>query len=147
MSIEKLKGKTLKEIYQSDDEIYFVDTNGGIARMWHDQSCCESVYIESIAGDLNDLIGYEIFVATGEERESKGRDKLHGNVTYQKDADWLDESVTWTFYKIATVKGFVDIRWVGSSNGYYSESVDFDHEYNSMPSAMGDFVAFRGHES
>jgi len=81
--------------------------------MFHSQDCCESVTIDDICGDVQDLVGTEILVAEEVMSDDFGPKERY------------DESYTWTFYKFRTIKGSVDIRWYGTSNGYYSESVSF----------------------
>lgn len=116
-----LKSKVIKSILvtkqygremtdDSYDSIKFICTDRCEYEMLHNQDCCETVYIESIVGDLNDLIHEPILIA----EEASNRDAEDG-----------EEGYTYTFYKLATVKGYVDIRWIGGSNGYYSEKVSF----------------------
>jgi hypothetical protein len=110
-----LVGKTLSAVREnSDDEIVFTSVDGETFKLLHCQECCESVVIEDICGDLDDLVGVPILLA--EEAES---------AECPPDSKSCNDSNTWTFYKLRTIKGSVDIRWHGSSNGYYSESVDF----------------------
>lgn len=108
-NIEVLLGKTLIRIEKDFDEMIFHTSDGEVYKMYHDQNCCESVSIEEIIGDLNDLLNSPIVMA-----EEVSEDDINAS-----------ESGTWTFYKFATSKGYVTIRWYGESNGYYSESVDF----------------------
>lgn len=124
--VSELIGHTMASVERindgQDDVVYFRSTGGTAWRMYHRQDCCESVTIEDICGDLNDLVGSPILMA---EESSNGDDP----------PDICEpESYTWTFYKFATAKGYVTIRWYGESNGYYSESVDFEREVtNDLP--------------
>jgi len=55
----------------------------------------------------------------------KNFEDLNGQ-TLSKVENIDDESYTWTFYKLSTIKGSVTIRFYGTSNGWYSESVDWE---------------------
>lgn len=115
-NIGVLVGMTLVSAEATDDSITFVASNGDTYVMHHQQECCEDVSIESIVGDISDLVGAPITMA-----EAVSSDDAPPKDPY--DAEY--GSYTWTFYKFATVKGYVDVRWYGVSNGYYSETVDF----------------------
>lgn len=111
-NVDVLKGKTLVSLKDDGNELVFKTTDGETYRMYHEQDCCESVVLEDVVGDLEDLVGSEILVAEEVEGESPADFEAY-------------ESYTWTFYKFATLKGYVDLRWLGQSNGYYSEGVSF----------------------
>ena len=112
--IEDLIGKTLANVENEDSEVVFTADNGRKWKLYHDQDCCESVSVEDVIGDLADLVGSPLLMAE-EISNTEDPGKL----------DKYDESYTWTFYKFATVKGYVTIRFYGTSNGYYSERVSF----------------------
>jgi len=102
-------------------ELLFTCDDRTIYKMYHNQDCCEWVSIEDICGELDDLIGAPILMA--EEIVNEPNVNPEG-VPIPKYQDCF----TWTFYKFATIKGYVTIRWYGASNGYYSESVNFAQE-------------------
>jgi hypothetical protein len=119
---EELKGKTLDRIEgleAGSDRAVFIADDGARFVMHYEPDCCASCTIEDIAGEVADLLGSEILLA--EEVEQSGENPDGVTKEYQ-------DSFTWTFYKLATIKGSVTIRWYGESNGYYSESVTFDKE-------------------
>lgn len=119
LKFEMLKGLTLTAIEGKvgDDTITFTTIDGRCFKLYHDRDCCEYVSVEDICGDLDDILNSPILLA--EEVTSNENPKGVTKPQFQHT------SFTWTFYKIATMKGSVTIRFYGESNGYYSESVDF----------------------
>lgn len=118
-NFENLKNQTLVacEGKFGDGELFFTLTTGEKYKLYHEQDCCETVTIEDIEGDLSDLVGVPILmaeVATNIEENPPG-----------VPVPEYQDSYTWTFYRLATIKGYVTIRWYGESNGYYSEGVDW----------------------
>jgi len=98
---------------EGDEELTLIDSEYKFS-FYHEQDCCESVYIYDVVGDLTDLVGVPILDAYEANGESPV-EVSEGNY----------ESSTWTFYHFRTIKGSVAIRWLGISNGYYSESVSY----------------------
>lgn len=118
MEFKDLMGHTIIEITgkKGDDRMTLKTGDGKEYVMYHSQDCCESVAIEDIVGDLDDLLGEQLL----EAEEVSGNTDPEG----YKVPEYRD-SFTWTFYKLGTRKGAVTVRWLGESNGYYSESVTF----------------------
>jgi hypothetical protein len=121
-NINAMVGVTFTKVDTGDSEyprligssvLAFHSTDGRIFKFFHEQDCCESVSLEEIIGDISDLIGSPILHANEES-------------DYPEEENSSDdgESTKWTFYSFRTNKGTVTLRWVGTSNGYYSTDVD-----------------------
>jgi hypothetical protein len=95
----------------------FTFSDGSILNFYHDHECCESVGADDVIGDVADLVGYPMLICEQVSSDCAPE---------PKSAD----SYTWTFYRFATIKGTVTVKWLGESNGYYSEGVDWDYTEN-----------------
>src|SRR5437868_1444794 len=79
-----LIGKTLTAVVNhSDETISFETSDGDSFQLYHCQDCCEQVSVESITGDLEDLIGTPILVA---EERTDTNDPSDATHEYQDDS-------------------------------------------------------------
>jgi hypothetical protein len=99
-TFENMIGLTMKSVVgdRGNDVMTFTSECGKVFTFYHGQDCCESVSIEDICGDLSNVDDVPEVSA---------------------------ESYTWTFYRFVSLKGSVTVRWLGMSNGYYSEGVSY----------------------
>lgn len=108
-NLKELEGKTITAVvYKEVNESLLIHLNTHVLEMIHHQDCCETVYLADVVGSFEDLIGYPLL----EVSESV------------VDIATADMSSTASYYNFRTVKASVQLRWVGESSGYYSETVD-----------------------
>ena len=109
VNFEQLTGMTITAVvYKETDESLLIHLNTHVLEMIHHQDCCETVYLADVVGSFEDLIGYPLL----EVSESI------------VDIESEDYSSTASYYNFRTVKASVQLRWVGESNGSYSETVE-----------------------
>ena len=105
--IKDMVGKRITGVYY-DEEYFQIRTDDCVYAFYHEQDCCESVYLTQVDGISDKIIGSRIVIAEV--------------VTDEKDTEY--GHITWSFYKIGTNKGIIDFRWQGESDGGYSEIVN-----------------------
>ena len=114
-TFESLQGMTLVSIEglkENNDWVKF-ETIDGQKFNWYPSDGAPNdciVFISQVDGDINDLLNTPILKA-----------EIKTNQSENLDPEW-----TWTFFTLATIKGYVDIVWQGQSNGYYSEEPYFE---------------------
>lgn len=115
--LSQLLGKKVSSVEgeKGCEEFFLYFEDGSVLRLYHHQECYEDVWLEDVCGDVNDLVGYPLLIC--EEVSSVG---------YHLTDTAYRSSCTWTSYRFATRRGWVELRWCGTSNGYYSEEVDVE---------------------
>ncbi len=112
VSLDYLLGKTIAAVNGgiNSTELIFTLSNGEKFVMYHDQDCCESVYVADVTGFFSDILNSPVL-------------RVFENVQDGSNEPDCCDSRTYTFYTITTFNGSVTIRWIGESNGCYSENV------------------------
>ena len=116
IEIEQLVGETLTYVDtdENNDEIMLTTASGKIIKIFHEQDCCESVHIEDTEGNWHELIGKVIVEATNESTSE-------GEPPNEYSESWTRTTLTFKVDDATVIS-----RWIGESNGYYSESVDIE---------------------
>lgn len=113
--LNEMIGLIFDRVHVNNDKTELTFENDNVTYIfYHENDCCESVSIEDICGDLSDLENSPLM------QISESTSNTNPDNFTKKYQDYF----TWTFYKFATIKGYVDVRWYGESNGYYSEAVN-----------------------
>jgi serine/threonine protein phosphatase PrpC len=99
------------DIDKEENQILLTTRSGRKFLVYHEQDCCEKVQIVGQDGNFDNLIGKPLIEA---------RDFAVD--TGESESDYDSQTTTTLVFRVDDQT--VVSRWVGDSNGYYSESVD-----------------------
>jgi hypothetical protein len=99
------------DIDREENQILLTTRSGRKFLVYHEQDCCETVAIHWQDGSFDKLIGKPIV----EARE-------FAVDTGESESDYDSQTTTTLVFRVDDQT--VISRWIGDSNGYYSESVD-----------------------
>jgi hypothetical protein len=112
IGLNSLVGEVLTHVDTDGvDQIMLTTASGRKISIYHWQDCCETVQIVDTEGNWHDLIGKVVIDAS--------ESVYAGDPPSEYSDSWTRTDL------IFKVDGATLIsRWIGESNGYYSESVD-----------------------
>lgn len=115
--IEELNGERILSAKVLDCSArVLLRTENHVYEFHHEQDCCENVRLIEAEFSIEGMYSWENIPEGGLlVREASER-------TESKDVNDFEHE-TQTFYHIDTDKGAIHMRWLGESNGYYSEEV------------------------
>ena len=99
------------DIDREENQILLTTRSGRKFLVYHEQDCCETVAISDQDGNFDNLIGKPLIEA---------RDFAVD--TGESESDYDSQTTTTLVFRVDDQT--VVSRWIGDSNGYYSESVD-----------------------
>lgn len=102
IKVSDFVGLTFIKIEVSDDQaqVHFWASDNKQFIMFHEQDCCENVYLEDVDGEFDFLIGTPILCA---EEVTKDLSEMAVIDPHKYD------SATWTFYHLNTKNGYVTL--------------------------------------
>jgi hypothetical protein len=98
------------DIDKEENQILLTTRSGRKFLVYHEQDCCEMVAISDQDGSFDKLIGKPLIEAR--------------DIAVDTSEEAIDSSQTTTTLVFRVDDQTVVSRWIGDSNGYYSESVD-----------------------
>lgn len=102
-------GRVVKYVDIDKEEMKITCEDNSVFTFYHEQDCCENVYIADTVGDPMSLKGWRLLLV---------------DMDAEMESDFSFESRTVTTVRFVTDENTVSVRWIGESNGYYSERVD-----------------------